>query len=78
MNITVRDVPKALHDRLRATARESGRSVNRLILATLEKSLLPTRHRHEDLLARIRQRRELLPVRLSLKDVQAAVDEGRP
>ena len=38
-NLQVRNVPKALHDRLRKHARESNRSMSDIVLAAVERDL---------------------------------------
>ena len=57
MNITVKDVPAELHERLRSVADETGRSFNKLILITLERALVPQKIDRDVLLRRIRVRR---------------------
>lgn len=57
MNITVKDVPADLHKRLKSVADETGRSLNKLILITLERALVPQKINRDELLRRIRTRR---------------------
>ena len=53
MNITLKDIPKGLHERLRATADRAGRSLNKQILFTLERAVSPKKTNRVALLKRI-------------------------
>jgi len=76
-NITLKGVPDDLHERLRAAAAASGRSLNKLILTTLERSLGPRRIDRVDLLNRIRSRRATMNRVLDEAVLQEAIREGR-
>ena len=77
MNITLKDVPQDLHQRLRQAADQSGRSLNKLILYTLEQSLRPQRIDRRRLLSRIKQRRAGMDAWLEDDSLRAAIQEGR-
>lgn len=77
MNITVKDVPKDLHKRLREAADLSGRSLNKLILHTLDHCFTPKEVDRGRLATRIRERREGLSVWLEDSGLRAAIEEGR-
>ncbi len=77
MNITVKDIPEELHTRLREVADESGRSVNKLIIHALSQAVLPQRSSREQLVQRIRARRQSIPGGLSLENLQSYKNEGR-
>ena len=77
MNITVKDVPAELHERLRAVADETGRSLNKLILITLERALVPQKINRDDLLRRIRTRRGSMNSVLNDSDLGSAIEGGR-
>ena len=77
MNITVKDVPKELHDRLKAAADETGRSLNKLILVTLEHAFVPRKTSRSALIRRIRTRREKMDSILDDSSLSAAIDGGR-
>ena len=77
MNITVKDVPPDLHERLRQVADQSGRSLNKLILHTLEQSVRPRRIDRGSLLRRIRRRRADMSAWLEEDTLRAAIQEGR-
>jgi len=77
MNITVKDVPQDLHERLREVAAQSGRSLNKLILYTLEQSLRSRKIDRSGLLSRIRRRRGDMSAWLKDDTLRAAIQEGR-
>lgn len=77
MNITLKDVPQDLHQRLRQAADQSGRSLNKLILYTLEQSLRPQRIDRRGLLSRIKRRRAGMDAWLEDDSLRAAIQEGR-
>jgi antitoxin FitA len=76
-NITLKDVPDDLHERLRAAAEASGRSLNKLILTTLERSLGPRRIDRLDLIERIQNRRATMDRVLDDALLEEAIREGR-
>jgi len=76
-NITLKDVPEDLHARLRAVARETGRSLNKMILTLLDRSMGSGRSDRLELLDRIRSRRVTLRPFVDDAGVEAAIDEGR-
>jgi hypothetical protein len=77
MNITVKDVPAELHERLRSVADETGRSLNKLILITLERALVPQKIDRDELLRRIRVRRGRMTSILDDSGLGGAIAEGR-
>lgn len=77
MNITVKDVPKDLHERLRSVADETGRSLNKLILVTLERALTPQKTDRDELLQRIQDRRATMGSVLDDEGLSGAIKGGR-
>ena len=77
MNITVKDVPTELHERLRSVADETGRSLNKLILITLERALVPQKIDRDELLQRIRVRRGSMKSILDDSGLGGAIADGR-
>lgn len=77
--ITVKGVPEALYERLKAEARAHRRSINGELIHCLETVLMPRKITAEERLARIRSLRPRFdPDAVSVEDVLAVVDEGRP
>lgn len=77
MNITLKDVPQDLHERLRQIADQSGRSLNKLILYKLEQSVRSQRIDRQGLLSRIKRRRAGMSAWLEDDSLRAAIQEGR-
>ena len=77
MNITLKSVSPELHHRLREVAERSGRSVNKLILHTLEQALHPRKVDRARLPGRIKRRREGMEIWLDDEFLRNAIHEGR-
>jgi hypothetical protein len=77
MNITIKEVPKELHERLREVADETGRSLNKLILVTLERALVPRKADRRALMQRIRTRRGTMDSILDDATLARAIQGGR-
>jgi predicted transcriptional regulator len=77
MNITLKNVPDTLHRRLRKLAEQSGRSLNKMILFTLEQSVQPRRTDRAALVGRIQKRRNRMDAWLKDKILLSAIQEGR-
>lgn len=77
MNVTLKNIPDTLHQRLREAANESGRSLNKLILHTLEQKFSPHRGDRDALLQRIRRRRHTMKLWIDDPSLEAAIEEGR-
>jgi plasmid stability protein len=75
--ITLKDVPPALHQSLKARAREHGRSLNREILVSLESLLRCEPLDAEALAQRAREAREAAGVYVTRVDLAAFKDKGR-
>ena len=77
-NLTLKNIPDALYDRLKRVAEKHRRSINSEILACLERSILPQAVDADDVIAearRIRQRAGRAP--LKTEDLLRARDRGR-
>lgn len=77
--ITVKNIPDALYERLRAAAQIQHRSINSELIACLERTLLPKRVSVEERLARARRLRASVsrpPV--SRAEIARAIRAGRP
>jgi plasmid stability protein len=77
MNITVKGVPAGLHERLRHTAKQNGRSLNAEILSVLERALVPTPADRKDLLVRVREIRSSLGFQTDSASILESRGEGR-
>ena len=77
MNVTLKDVPPELHERIKEAAANSGRSLNRQIIFTLEASLGSQKTSKEELVLRIQQRRGRLGGFVDSTDVTEGIQGGR-
>jgi plasmid stability protein len=77
--ITLKSIPDDLYERLKLRARAHHRSINGEVIHCLELALLAKRIAPEERLKRIRSARPRIdPRAVSVEDVLAAIDEGRP
>ena len=77
MNITIKNIRPEVHERLREAAKRNGRSLNRQILMTLERSVCPAPIERKELLERVRHRRGRMTVVLDDALLESARREGR-
>ena len=77
MNVTLKDVPPELHERIKEAAANSGRSLNKQIIFTLEASLGSQKTSKEELVLRIQQRRGRLGGFVDSADVTDGIQGGR-
>lgn len=77
-NLTVKNIPEPLMDRLRRAAAESNRSLNRQVIDCLERQLLAERMDVDATLARARELRARGPKRVRLDELRDARRLGRP
>ena len=77
--ITVKNLPDALYDRLKANSKAHHRSINGELIATLDRVLTPNRVDPNRQLAEVRALRSRLDLpTLDPADIQAAIDAERP
>lgn len=77
--LTVKNIPDALHQRLKERAKQHRRSINSEVIVCLEQVLGSAPVDRTALLASIRARRQTMSrVYLTDEDLRAAKNEGRP
>lgn len=77
--LTLKNIPDAVYERLKASAETHRRSLNSEAIVCLEAMLLPARVDPGERLARARALRDSLgKVKFKTKDIQALKTEGRP
>ena len=78
-NITVRDIPDGVYQKIKENAIANKRSINSEILYGLEQNYRPRRRNKEEVLARIALVRSKTKDRVYLSDehIQTAKNEGR-
>lgn len=80
VSLTLKNVPDAVYERLKAAAELNRRSLNSEAIVCLESVLLPSRVAPSERLARARARElraSLLPGQFTAKDIDAAKKQGR-
>jgi len=76
--ITLKNIPKQLHQMMKQRAVRHHRSMNSEVIACLNQAVGSAQVDPEALLVRARALRRKLSVRLSEKDLSALKGEGRP
>lgn len=75
MNMTLKDVPDSLHQKLREAADQSGRSLNKLILYTLERAFCAHKSDRAALMQRIKLRRNEMNTWIDDESLEAAIED---
>jgi plasmid stability protein len=77
--LTLKNIPDAVYERLKAAAETHRRSLNSEAIVCLESVLLPTKVAPSERLARARALRAALPQgKFPAQDIDACKREGRP
>lgn len=76
--LTLKNVPEALHRRLKELAEHNHRSLNKEIIARLERQLMQPHQSTEEKLAEIRALRQRIPLYIVPEEVFALKSQGRP
>lgn len=78
MNLTLKNIPDAVYDKLKLAAEAHRRSMNSEAIVCLEAALMPARMAPTERLARARKLRAALPkAKFRSKDIDALKREGR-
>ena len=78
VTMTIKDIPDAIYERLRASADAHQRSMNSEAIVCLETVLQPRRVNADEQLSRIRELRASLNFAVTAEDVDTLKREGRP
>ncbi|MBN1378851.1 MAG: Arc family DNA-binding protein [Gammaproteobacteria bacterium] len=77
--LTIKNIPDDLYRELKHIAEQHQRSINSEVIMCLQNTLLPKRTSPEDRLQNIRAlRSRVRNSAVSLKDIDQAINEGRP
>ncbi|WP_103664107.1 FitA-like ribbon-helix-helix domain-containing protein [Gracilimonas amylolytica] len=76
-NITVKNIPKPIYEKLKKQAAARHRSMNSEIIACLEKAVEPNRVTDNEILYQARLARKMAQKALNTEDIQDAIDKGR-
>lgn len=77
-SITLKNLPEALHQRLRESAARNHRSINGEVLAALDQYVSQQRPGRAQLLADIRTLRQETSLYVTEEELERAKNEGRP
>ncbi|MCC5835749.1 MAG: Arc family DNA-binding protein [Opitutales bacterium] len=77
MNITLKEIPDELHQKLRQRAETHGRSLNKEVLSILEMTVNPVRKSSQDLLRQISDRRDKMAHVVKDEELKGIIEEGR-
>lgn len=77
-SITVKNIPESIYQQLKKRAQAQHRSINSEIIACLEQSTLSLRVSPEEILRQARKMRQQTKGSLSAREIQEAIDQGRP
>ncbi|TAN53325.1 MAG: Arc family DNA-binding protein [Methylococcaceae bacterium] len=75
--ITLKNVPEPLHQRLKISAAQNHRSMNREIIACLEAHLMPAKRDVAAKLAEISALQQRIPLWTTPEEVESFIQEGR-
>jgi plasmid stability protein len=77
--LTLKNIPDAIYDRLKAAAQTNRRSMNSEVIVCLESVLLPIKVTPSERLARVQELRAALPqVKFKTRDIDRLKHQGRP
>ena len=77
--LTLKNIPDAIYDRLKAAAQTNRRSMNSEVIVCLESVLLPIKVTPSERLARAQELRAALPqVKFKTSDIDGLKRQGRP
>jgi len=76
-NITVKNIPKQIYDKVREQAKANHRSINSEIIACLEQVVLPRQVSTEEVLYNARRLRNKVTGSLTTEEIETAIKQGR-
>lgn len=77
-NITIRDIPDDVYEKLKKQAQLHHRSINSEVIYTLIRMLESHRPDPDQIIERARQIKHQAKGSLSMQQIQEAIDQGRP
>ena len=76
MNITLKDIPSGLHQKLRLRAEENGRSLNKEVMSILQVAVNPEKHNPRQLLDQISENRNRMNFEVDPDELKDIISEG--
>ena len=77
-NITIRDIPDDVYEKLKRQAERHHRSINSEVIVYLEKMVQSHRRDPDQIIERARKLKAKAKGSLTVKEIQSAIDSGRP
>lgn len=77
-NITIRDIPDDVYDKLKKQAELHHRSINSEVIVYLKKIVQSSRRDPDQVISRAKKLKQKAKGSISLKEIQEAIDKGRP
>lgn len=77
-NITIRDIPDEVYEKLKQQAELHHRSINSEVIFYLKKMVQSHRPDPDQVIARANKLKQQAKGSLSMKQIQQAIDQGRP
>ena len=78
VTLTVKNIPDDLHGRLRRRAKAHGRSLNKEIIASLERVTSPRRLEIPEYLSRVERVQEQIDFEVTIDEIQQGIEGDRP
>jgi len=77
-NITIRNIPDEIYERIKQQADLHHRSINSEVIVYLKKMVKTHRRDPDQIIARAKKLKQKANGALSIKQIQEAIDQGRP
>jgi len=77
-NITIRDIPDDIYERIKRRAALHHRSINSELIVSLERSVKAHRRDPSQIINKAKKLKKQAKGSLSIDEIQSAIDQGRP
>jgi plasmid stability protein len=77
-NITIRDIPDDIYEKIKRQASQHHRSINSEVIVCLKKTMQSHRRNPDQIIARAKKLKQKATGSLSMKQIQESIDQGRP
>jgi plasmid stability protein len=77
-NITIRDIPDDIYQRIKRQAELHHRSINSELIVSLKRSVKAYRKNPDQVIAKAKKLKQKAKGSLSMDEIQEAIDRGRP
>lgn len=78
INITIRDIPNDVYEKLKKQADLHHRSINSEVIVYLKQLVQSNRRDTNQIIARANRLKQKASGTISIEEIQQAIDEGRP